>query len=86
MIELKKEVIKYAQKLNSTNLSPLRSGNVSVRATQDGVDEWSDDQLDGCTPPTQQFRMPKTLRGWLCLTRSGIPIKEHSGILHMTKG
>ena len=38
MIELKKEVIKYAQKLNSTNLSPLRSGNVSVRATQDGVD------------------------------------------------
>ena len=38
MIELKKEVIKYAQKLNSTNLSPLRSGNVSVRATYDGVE------------------------------------------------
>ena len=38
MLELKKEVIKYAQKLNSTNLSPLRSGNVSVRATQDGVE------------------------------------------------
>ena len=38
MIELKKEVIKYAQKLNSTNLSPLRSGNVSVRATQDVVE------------------------------------------------
>ena len=38
MIELKKEVIKYAQKLNSTNLSPLRSWNVSVRATQDGVE------------------------------------------------
>ena len=38
MIELKKEVIKYAQKLNSTNLSPLRSGNVSVRATKDGVE------------------------------------------------
>jgi len=38
MIELKKEVIKYAQKLNSTNLSPLRSGNVSIRATQDGVE------------------------------------------------
>ena len=38
MIDLKKEVIKYAQKLNSTNLSPLRSGNVSVRATQDGVE------------------------------------------------
>ena len=38
MIELKKEVIKYAQKLNSTNLSPLRSGNVSVRATYDGAE------------------------------------------------
>ena len=38
MLELKKEVRKYAQKLNSTNLSPLRSGNVSVRATQDGVE------------------------------------------------
>ena len=32
--QLKKEVIKYAQKLNSTNLSPLRSGNVSARAIE----------------------------------------------------
>ncbi len=38
MIELKKDVIKYAQKLNSTNLSPLRSGNVSVRANKDNVE------------------------------------------------
>ena len=38
MIELKKEVIKYAQKLNSTNLSPLRSGNVSVRVIKDNVE------------------------------------------------
>ena len=38
MIELKKEVIKYAQKLNSTNLSPLRSGNVSVRVNNNGVE------------------------------------------------
>ena len=38
MIELKKEVIKYALKLNSTNLSPLRSGNVSVRVTKDDVE------------------------------------------------
>ena len=38
MIELEKEVIKYAQKLNSTNLSPLRSGNVSIRATKDNVE------------------------------------------------
>ena len=38
MDKLKEEVIKYAQKLNSTNLSPLRSGNVSVRAKKDDVD------------------------------------------------
>ena len=38
MIELKKEVIKYAQKLNSTNLSPLRSGNVSIRVTNNNVE------------------------------------------------
>ena len=30
----KRQVIKYAQKLNSTNLSPIRSGNVSARAIE----------------------------------------------------
>jgi L-fuculose-phosphate aldolase len=38
MIDLKEEVIKFTQKLNSTNLSPLRSGNVSVRTTSDGIE------------------------------------------------
>ena len=38
MIDLKEEVIKFSQKLNSTNLSPLRSGNVSVRTTSDGIE------------------------------------------------
>ena len=38
MIELKNEVIKYAQKLNSTNLSPLRSGNVSIRCVQNEIE------------------------------------------------
>ena len=32
-VKSREEVIKFAQKLNSTNLSPLRSGNVSVRTT-----------------------------------------------------
>ena len=36
--KLKQEVIKYAQKLNSKNLSPLRSGNVSARVVKDGVE------------------------------------------------
>ena len=34
----KEEVIKFAQKLNSTNLSPLRSGNVSLRVIQNNVE------------------------------------------------
>ena len=36
MSNLKLEVIKYAKKLNNTNLSPLRSGNVSVRTDLSG--------------------------------------------------
>lgn len=38
MENLKLEVIKYAQKLNNTNLSPLRSGNVSIRAINNGIE------------------------------------------------
>jgi L-fuculose-phosphate aldolase len=36
--KLKAEVIKYSKKLNITNLSALRSGNISVRAKEKGVD------------------------------------------------
>ena len=36
MTNLKLEIIKYAKKLNNTNLSPLRSGNVSVRTDLSG--------------------------------------------------
>ncbi len=38
MENLKEEVIKFAQKLNSTNLSQLRSGNVSIRATNNNIE------------------------------------------------
>ena len=38
MLELKKQIIEYAQKLNSTNLSPLRSGNVSIKVINDSVE------------------------------------------------
>ena len=38
MGKLKSEVIKYSKKLNITNLSALRSGNISVRAKEKGVD------------------------------------------------
>ena len=38
MKDLKEELIEFARKLNSTSLSPLRSGNVSARVTQDNVE------------------------------------------------
>ena len=36
-LEKRKEVIKYSIKLNTMNLSPLRSGNISVRSNEDGI-------------------------------------------------
>ena len=33
-LDKKKLIIKFAKKLNSTNLSPLRSGNISIRHTK----------------------------------------------------
>ena len=38
MSKLKTDVIRYSKKLNITNLSALRSGNISVRAKVKGVD------------------------------------------------
>ena len=38
MSKLKSELIKYSKKLNITNLSALRSGNISVRAKEKGVE------------------------------------------------
>ena len=38
MSKLKAEVIKYSKKLNTTTLSALRSGNISARAKEKGVD------------------------------------------------
>ena len=47
MIKLKAEVIKYSKKLNITNLSALRSGNISVRVNKKGVCEASEKGLKG---------------------------------------
>ena len=38
MSNLKKQIIKFSKKLNSTNLSALRSGNISARAKEKGVE------------------------------------------------
>ena len=37
-LDQRNQVIKYSLKLNSTNLSPLRSGNISLRAKEDDKD------------------------------------------------
>ncbi len=34
----REDIIKFALKLNSTNLSPLRSGNVSIRSTENNIE------------------------------------------------
>ena len=34
----REEVIEYSIKLNTTNLSPLRSGNISVKGVEDGIE------------------------------------------------
>ena len=36
-IKERQEVIEYSIKLNTTNLSPLRSGNISIRGIEDGA-------------------------------------------------
>ena len=38
MKKLKKKIIKYSKKLNTTNLSALRSGNISARVKENGVE------------------------------------------------
>ena len=38
MVNLLKEIVIFAQKLNITNLSPLRSGNISARANNKGIE------------------------------------------------
>ena len=37
-LDQRKEIIEYSLKLNSTNLSPLRSGNISLRGTENDID------------------------------------------------
>ena len=37
-LEQRKQIIEYSLKLNSTNLSPLRSGNISLRSEENGVE------------------------------------------------
>ena len=37
-LEQRNKIIEYSLKLNSTNLSPLRSGNISLRSEENGIE------------------------------------------------
>ena len=37
-LDQRNQIIEYSLKLNSTNLSPLRSGNISLRVTEDDIE------------------------------------------------
>ena len=37
-LDQRNQIIEYSLKLNSTNLSPLRSGNISLRGKEDNID------------------------------------------------
>ena len=37
-LDPRNQIIEYSLKLNSTNLSPLRSGNISLRAVENNVE------------------------------------------------
>ena len=37
-LEQRNQIIEYSLKLNSTNLSPLRSGNISLRITENDIE------------------------------------------------
>ena len=54
MKKLKAEVIKYSKKLNITNLSALRSGNISVRVKEKGVEGFY------ITPSGMRYSLLKT--------------------------
>ena len=51
-----------------------------------GEDEFSEDEADHIGSSKQRFRLPKRLRGWLFLTRSGLRKEDYPTILSNTGG
>ncbi len=37
-LKIREDIIEFSIKLNTTNLSPLRSGNLSVKAKENNID------------------------------------------------
>ena len=72
----KSQVIKYSKKLNITNLSALRSGNISVRAKEKGVDGFY------ITPSGRKYSSLKT-KDIVFVSLKGIFDKKRKTILRM---
>jgi len=53
-LDKRNQIIEYSLKLNSTNLSPLRSGNISLRAKEDNKDGYL------ITPSGKKYETLKT--------------------------
>ena len=68
--------------INAEETAYRKLQRVLKTATQEGEDEYSDDDGSG----VRRFQLPKRLRGWHFLGRAAIPLKEHSGILNQTGG
>ena len=73
-------LIKY---INAEETAYRKLQRTLKEAMEGGQDEWSsEDEPDA---EVRKFKLPKRRRGWLFMERSQIPLKEHSGILHMTQ-
>ena len=84
MSKLKADVIRYSKKLNITNLSALRSGNISARAKEKGVDGFY------ITPSGRKYSSLKTkdivfvsLKG-VYDKKKGKPSSESVSYTHLT--
>ena len=71
--------------INSEETAYRKLQRVSKEAMEGGADEFSDEDLPA-NPKKRKFQLPKRLRGWLFMERAQLPLKEHSGILNMTRG
>ena len=72
-----------AKYMNAEEAAYRKVQRTLKEATEGGRDEYSayGDGTDG-----KKFKLPKSLRGWLFMECSLIPLKAHSGIFHQTQG
>ena len=62
-VKSREEIIKFAQKLNSTNLSPLRSGNISLKAQNNNFVISSYPRAFTCNKTLTEFELDTKFQG-----------------------